>query len=255
MCTLVVAKNVFPGFPLVVANNRDELLDRPSERPAMRDKDWSILAPKDLQRGGSWIGVNGYGVLVGLTNRLDVKSEPGRMSRGDIVMQALRHRTAIEALVGLQDLNGSKLNGFNMVVTDKRKMFLFRGNGKTIDRTVEDDGLLIVSNHGVGRHVGVDTPLRVVNVLQTWYSNQMFACEPSVRILKMLLNIHSDHRYGTCINEPENNYGTKSSGIIRLKSNILEDVWQYSHRERSNNKGHICKDRFDPMIQLPIFRP
>jgi hypothetical protein len=252
MCTLIVAKNVFRDFPLLVVNNRDELLNRPSERPAMRDKDWRILAPKDLQRGGSWIGVNGYGVLAGLTNRLDVKSERGKMSRGDIVMQALRHRTAIESFVDLLSLKGPELNGFNLVIVDKRKMFLLRGNGKIIERTVEDDGLLVVTNHGVGRFVGNDMPPRVNTVLQTWYSARMSACRPTVNVLKILLNIHGGWRHGTCINEPAENYGTKSSGIIRLKDSVFGDVWQYSHRERTSPDRHICTERFDPVIKLPI---
>jgi uncharacterized protein with NRDE domain len=252
MCTLVIAKNIFFDYPLVAVTNRDELLDRPSLRPEIRDVDWQILAPKDLQRGGAWQGVNGSGLFVGLTNRIDVKSEPGRMSRGDIVMQALRHRSAVEAFIGLENLRGETLNGFNMVMADRKNMFLLRGDGKKIERTVEEDGLLVVTNHGVGRIITDSTPARVVSVLMAWRAYNLAGRRPLVKSLKHLLNIHGDHRTGTCINEPAHNYGTKSSSVVRLKNNASGFYWQYFHRERASSEQHICGEQFEPMIQLPI---
>lgn len=254
MCTLIVAKNVFDGFPVVVAANRDELLDRPSETPAMRDEELGIYAPKDLQRGGAWIGVNKFGVLAALTNRLDVHSESGRKSRGDLIINALKHKSAIEAHEYLAHLDAEDFNGFNFVAADKNKVFLVRGNGRVFKSIDEGDGLLVVSNHGVGREIKMDTMRRVENVLMLWANHKIFKQNPTPGDLAALLEIHDEWRYGTCISQPEENYGTKSSSIIRLKVSEDGDEWHYWHRERPNAQVHVCAAKFGDRFVLPVVR-
>ncbi len=252
MCTLIVARNVFEGFPVVVAANRDELLDRPSEVPAMRDEELGIYAPKDLQRGGSWIGVNKFGVVTALTNRLDVHSERGRKSRGDLVMNCLRHKTAEWARDYLAGLEGGDYNGFNLIVADKNKVFLVRGNGRVFHITSEEDGVIVVSNHGVGREITMDTMRRVENVLMLWTNHKIYNQDPTPVHLASLLEIHDEWRYGTCISYPAENYGTKSSSIIRLKIAPDGDEWHYWHRERPSAETHVCAAKFGERFVLPV---
>ena len=244
MCTIVIAKNIFANKPMVVAANRDELLDRPSTLPVCH---YGILAPKDVVRGGSWIGVNSHGVIAGLTNRLNVKSVKGRTSRGELVQEALLWWTAEEAYQELKKLSGSSYNGFYMFVADAKSLFYLGGTGKEIEAQQEDDGVLAVSNHGVGRQITKETPKRVINALEAW--KQLTPGDASPQELSKVLNVHDSGRYGTCINEPENNYGTKSSSIIHLSTeNPGPDwengpKWDYWHRERSGTQ-HICQDSF-----------
>jgi hypothetical protein len=248
MCTLIVAHHVFSGFPIVVAANRDELLDRPSEPPMLRDEQRGIVAPKDIQRGGSWIGVNKSGLLIGLTNRVDVTTQSGRMSRGEIVMRALQYDSACHALTYLRTLKGEAFNGFHLVAVDADDLFLLKGDGKTIDITTEPTGLLVVSNQGCGRSGDSAVSPRVANVLYTWKHHSMHACSPTPANLVPLLSIHDKARFGTCINEPDNNYGTKSSSVIC--SDGLS--WQYWHRERTSFQRHICTDQFGSCMTISI---
>jgi uncharacterized protein with NRDE domain len=65
--------------------NRDDLADRPEAAPA----EWpsakpAFVAPKDLQAGGTWIGVNDHGVIACLLNRYDA-APAGHISRRSIV--------------------------------------------------------------------------------------------------------------------------------------------------------------------------
>ena len=69
VCTLVFAWQVFPDAPVVAAANRDELLDRPSEPPSVIEEEPGVVAPRDAEAGGTWIGYNEHGVLVAITNR------------------------------------------------------------------------------------------------------------------------------------------------------------------------------------------
>jgi uncharacterized protein with NRDE domain len=69
MCLLAILFKHHPDAPLVVAANRDEFLERPAEplrvlRPVPR-----TLGGRDVQAGGTWLAVNGSGVVAGLTNQ------------------------------------------------------------------------------------------------------------------------------------------------------------------------------------------
>ena len=241
MCTLIVAYKVFENYPIVIAANRDELLDRPSETPAIRDDKFGIYAPKDLARGGTWIGVNKFGLFVGLTNRLDIRSQPNCFSRGEAVMRTLRHRSALEAIDYMAPLSCEKLNGFHMVIADKNHLCLIKGNGILMYRSLETRGALVITNHGVGKTVNSRTPRRVANVLTAWEASKFADSEPTPESLAPLLGIHDEGRHGTCISEPENNYGTKSSSIIRLGN---DGKYEYWHRERPAPERHICEVEF-----------
>ena len=66
MCLIIFAHQAAPGLPLVVAANRDEFFPRPTQHADF----WSvspdgdtILAGKDLQAGGTWLGISRSGRL------------------------------------------------------------------------------------------------------------------------------------------------------------------------------------------------
>ena len=70
MCTLIALHRCVTGASLVIAANRDEFLERPSEGPALRSTQYGVIAaPRDVKAGGTWLGLNGSGVFAGLTNR------------------------------------------------------------------------------------------------------------------------------------------------------------------------------------------
>ncbi|ELK45622.1 hypothetical protein D320_21146, partial [Haloferax sp. BAB-2207] len=71
MCTLILAWQVFEDAPVVVAANRDEQLGRPAEPPRRWENGDgpAIVAPRDAEAGGTWVGYNDAGVFVGITNR------------------------------------------------------------------------------------------------------------------------------------------------------------------------------------------
>ncbi len=257
MCTIVVFKDLFAGHPLVVAANRDELLDRPSAGPNMRDWDAKIFAPKDLQRGGTWNGINGYGLFAGLTNRKSVTSVRGRQSRGDLVMQALRHTMAKSAFQDLMSYKGTNFNGFHLVLGDRQDLYLLKGNGREIEGYRVDVPFLVVTNLGVNFYPDALSrlyePKRVQNISDKWLALKKYVEThgPSPELLSLLLGIHDDDLDGTCINYPNQNYGTKSSSIIQLKAEADGDWWQYYHRERPAPDKHICSELFKLMMRLP----
>lgn len=90
MCLIAVAYMVHPRFPLIIAANRDEFLDRPAEPARFWPAEPHILAGRDHRAGGTWLGVTTAGRLAALTNYRDLRRSPVEgPSRGALVRQAL----------------------------------------------------------------------------------------------------------------------------------------------------------------------
>ena len=89
MCLVALALDKSRRFPLVIASNRDEYFKRPTARLAW----WTphaaapaILGGRDLEAGGTWLGLTAQGRLGLLTNvRGGLPTDPQAPSRGRIV--------------------------------------------------------------------------------------------------------------------------------------------------------------------------
>ena len=164
MCTLIVLHRCMPDRPLVVAANRDEFLDRPAEEPALRSsRTGSIVAPLDLEAGGTWVGVSARGVFAGLTNLRqtsltersssenrslglasvslekalalrDRRVKPELRSRGEVVMKALEAKSASDAIRTLSELERGTYNPFQLLVADGHEAWLlvYRESGRAV---------------------------------------------------------------------------------------------------------------------------
>ncbi|MBK7830206.1 NRDE family protein [Nannocystis sp.] len=123
MCTLLLAWQVDPARPLIVAANRDEFYARPSAPAAIWPRasaaDPEIVAGRDLQAGGTWLGVTRAGRFAALTNvrELGVATPPGAPSRGQLVADFLRGRDDPASYIAA--LRPERYAGFNLVVGDR----------------------------------------------------------------------------------------------------------------------------------------
>lgn len=92
MCVVAVAIEAHPRWRFIMAGNRDELHARPA-LPLARwpDGDIHILAGRDVQSGGAWLGVSEHGRVAVVTNiRTGMLPDPAKLSRGDLVADYLR---------------------------------------------------------------------------------------------------------------------------------------------------------------------
>ncbi len=95
MCTLVVYVDPHPALPLLIAANRDEFLSRPTAGAQVVARPTRLLAGVDLVGGGSWLGINEYGVVIGVLNRRTGEGrDPSKQSRGLLCTEGLRFRSA-----------------------------------------------------------------------------------------------------------------------------------------------------------------
>ncbi len=139
MCTLIILRRPKHLWPLVIAANRDEMLTRTWEPPARHWPDRpTTVAGLDQTAGGSWLGINDYGVVAGILNRTGALGpEKGKRSRGELVLEALEHADAKVAADAISDLDQRSYRPFNLVVADNRDAFWIAHRNKTDHPLIE----------------------------------------------------------------------------------------------------------------------
>jgi uncharacterized protein with NRDE domain len=90
VCTLIVYYKLSADYPIIVAANRDEHHTRKARAPHVLHQHPRVYAGKDEQAGGTWLGVNEFGLVVGLLNRHSPQpQDPARRSRGLLCLDVL----------------------------------------------------------------------------------------------------------------------------------------------------------------------
>ena len=139
MCTLVILRRPGHPWPVILAANRDEMVDRPWAPPGRHWPDRpEVVAGLDRSADGSWLGLNDHGVVAAILNRRGTLGPaPGKRSRGELVLEALDHADALAAAEALADLNPAAYRSFNMVVADNRDAYWLRNRGEADTRVIE----------------------------------------------------------------------------------------------------------------------
>ena len=125
MCLILLAWQVHPEYPLVVAANRDEFFARPTAPAAFWSDNSTVLAGRDLSAGGTWMGVTRNGRFAALTNhRSTPKLSADAPSRGSMVANFLKGAESPESYCKqLAGLGGRSYNGFNLLAADRDQLF------------------------------------------------------------------------------------------------------------------------------------
>jgi len=228
VCTLTFAWRAFEDAPLVVAANRDELLDRASEPPGVLDGDPAVLAPRDAVAGGTWIGHNERGVFAGLTNRWTQVDGGGERSRGQLVRDVLRTERAEAAREIVESaVETETYDGFNLVVADgsggaaadEPAAFLFEWDGDLRVRRL-DPGVHVLVNVGLdGEYVEPERdpevgPVQAHNAERLREDLAPDRFDGAVAWRDRAAEILGDHDYGVCVHDPERDFGTRSSSLF-----------------------------------------
>jgi len=128
MCLVVLAFRAHDDVPFVVAANRDEFHARPT-----RDADWwpddpNVLAGRDLQAGGTWLGIHRSGRFATVTNYRDADLPAGKYkSRGSLVTDFLQG--AGRPLDYLQSVDTDAYAGFNLLLSDGDSLVYLSNRG------------------------------------------------------------------------------------------------------------------------------
>ena len=230
MCLVALAIDQNRRFPLVVATNRDEFFLRPAARLAW----WAppgggpdVLSGRDLESGGTWLGLTAQGRLALLTNVRDPsRVEADAPSRGRIVPEWLTARETAGQFWMRTALSGH--NGFNLIAADFRRGECFWASNMAPYPLRLERGVYGLSN------AGLDTPWPKVQQLKARLRESIAAAETVDALAAQLFAALADRepaaddalpRTGVrmelerqlspaFIRSPDQSYGTRCSTLI-----------------------------------------
>ena len=144
MCLILFAYQWHADYPLIAIANRDEYYARPS-RDAHWWEDTDIFAGRDLEAGGTWLGVNRRGQFAAVTNvREPGGMQAGKRTRGDLTRDFLKRNDDAEVYLQQLAQHDQDYAGFNLLLGDVTGMWFYSNRESQIRRI--EAGVYGVSN-------------------------------------------------------------------------------------------------------------
>jgi uncharacterized protein with NRDE domain len=230
MCLIAMAIDQSQRFPLVIAANRDEYFVRPTARLGWWTPEGggdAILGGRDLQAGGTWLGLTAAGRLAMVTNVRDPRRiDEQAPSRGAIVPRWLSGREPTDRFWSRTMLSG--YNGFNLIAADFRRGECFWGSSLGASTQRLERGVFGVSN------ATLDASWPKTNRVKAGLAESMAEAKSLGELTTALFGVLSDRSLAddaelpstgislererqlssVFIRTPDNTYGTRSSTLI-----------------------------------------
>ena len=127
MCLIVLAWRVHPELPLIVAANRDEFHARPAATAAFWEDHPGILAGRDLEARGTWMGVSRSRKFAAVTNYRGAKEPRAVESRGALVSRFLSNGSQPGEYI--DSLKANLYSGFNLLAADGKELWWMSNRG------------------------------------------------------------------------------------------------------------------------------
>lgn len=147
MCTLILLRRPGHAWPLLLAANRDERLDRAWEAPA---EFWpGITGGRDASGGGTWLALSRGRVVAGVLNRPgSLGPAPGKRSRGELPILAVGEGSAAVAAERVAAMDAGLYRPFNLVIADAATAWFIKGlgEGRPLAQTLPE-GVSMVTAH------------------------------------------------------------------------------------------------------------
>lgn len=123
MCLILVAWRRHPEYPLLVAANRDEFHSRPAAPAAFWSDQPSVLAGRDLEARGTWMGVSRSGRFAAVTNYRGAQEPRAPESRGALVARYLANGETPARYISALRERAAAYSGFNLLVADDAELW------------------------------------------------------------------------------------------------------------------------------------
>jgi uncharacterized protein with NRDE domain len=251
MCLILVAWRSTGEFPCVIAANRDEFHARSAEPAHWWATEPQILAGRDLQAGGTWLGMTRSGRFAALTNYRDPEQrKPNTPSRGTLVTSILQSQSGVSEILHRLHQEGAGYNGFNLLFSDGKRLAIYEsmsGVGRELG-----PGIYGLSNHLL------DTPWPKVQTAKTRLSAALSelpstdaalallrdeALAPDEHLPKTGMSVDWERLLSSAfIRSPT--YGTRCSTVVQVdrEGQTRFDEWTWDAAGRETAKVNIQFD-------------
>lgn len=228
MCTILFSYKSNSVYDLIMASNRDEYYSRPTTPVHFWEDSPQILAGRDLQNNGTWLGVTKSGRMAAITNfRKPSSLKADAPSRGLLVSNYLNGcESPAQYLEKIQE-TGPDFNGFNLLVGDTNDLYYYSNMEGCIRKI--NPGF-----HGLSNHL-INTPwtkvakgkknlIDLVNDNERIESESIFellsdnTCPPDSELPETGVGIEWE-RILAPIFIKSDAYGTRSSSVLLINRN------------------------------------
>jgi uncharacterized protein with NRDE domain len=233
MCIAVFSFNPDSLVPLTLGFNRDELYCRESIKPDYYWKGKKILAPKDRQEKGSWLGINSHGLIACIINK-DIPTEGGAnniKSRGLLTIDTLSKKSVKEVLDFIPNKDLKIFRPFNLLVIDRYKGVVI-SNYNNLNKS-----RLTISEIETGIHLLSKTYIDDLNhprIKKNFKQCKSIDFNDNSELIHFLNSNNED--LDSSMLQYSDNWGTVSTSIIRLNSN--KAYFNYKTYETLNYKDY-----------------
>ncbi|MGE8497262.1 MAG: NRDE family protein [Pseudomonas sp.] len=227
MCLIVFAWRPGHELPLVLAGNRDEFYDRPTVPLSAWEDAPGVYAGRDLEAGGTWLGVGPGGRFAALTNIRMPRQPASGLSRGELPLQFLRNDQTPGAFLRELTPRADQYSPFNLLIGDAEQLWLLNsreGNPRQLSA-----GLYGLSN------ATLDTPWPKLEKAKSLFSECLLEPQPEA-----FLDLLHDGQQPADASLPDTGIGLATE---RLLSSIFIASASYGTRASSVLITHADSSR------------
>jgi uncharacterized protein with NRDE domain len=228
MCTTIIAYQPQKEWSVIIGANRDETLDRQWESPGRHWLDRpQIIGGLDLQSLGTWLAVNDNGLVAGVLNRPGTLGGlPGKKSRGQLVLDALKAAHADDAAAAVASINAAQFPGFQFFVADASRAYWLESNGTCVSLQLIPEGVNMITSLGMNNLDCSRTKRHLEACRQAQLPNPELHHQWNSWIEILSRPAKHEQRDGMTIVAP--NYGTVCSALIGLhKSDLQKNIFLF----------------------------
>ena len=241
MSLLAILYHLVPESPILVAYNREDAFDGSYATPSIHSGKPRVLASVDPKTGGTFLGVNQNGMLIGVVERIKREVPSALESRSDLARQLLKATSARRAVdMAMDKLSGGHYLGANFVIADADSGWCVQA-GDEVDCSELIDGLSIVGSSDVNDFrderismanrlltlQNLDSPIKFLAV-----ASKVFARGPGIAGRPSMV-------------VREGNRGTVNSTLIALGKKPRDAIYQYAAGAPDQSKY----EDYSPMLR------
>jgi uncharacterized protein with NRDE domain len=244
MCLIVFAWRPSHAQPLILAANRDEFYARPTQPLAQWADALQVYAGRDLEAGGTWLGITKGGRFAALTNIRNPNLPLGHRSRGELVAHFLTSDIAIESYLAEVARRADEYGGFNLLVGDGEQLYYL--NGANPEPRLLSEGVYGLSNAGLDTSwpkvekakAALNTQLEDPNPLALMALLSDPATAPTAELPDTGVSLATETLLSSVfIASP--NYGTRASTVLIVNADGSRQLIEHSFGPHGGRLGEV----------------